>query len=370
MNDSVSWAVLLRGTAAFCRGLLALGLWAAALLPAAGLAQDAPRPVTPLDGALERVTVHGTSLEGNLVGDDPDRPVSVYLPPSYDASPERRYPVVYVLHGFTDSDRGWFGWEEHFVNVPAALERGMEAGTVREMILVVPNAFTAYEGSMYSSSVTTGDWETFVAEELVGYVDRNYRTLPDRDSRGLAGHSMGGYGTLRIGMKRPDVFSSLYAMSPCCLEARLEPDSAAVAEARAITHPDQVPEADFLTKIVLAWAAAWSPDPNDPPLYLDLPWANGARQPGVVAEWAANAPLALMHQHVPELRRLAAIGLDAGAQDQPIASNTRAFAEGLAAYGIDHTVEIYDPGTHVSRIDARVENHVLPFFSGRLAFSE
>ncbi len=176
MNDSISWAVLLRGTAAFRRGLLALGLWAAALLPAAGLAQDAPQPVTPLDGALERVTVHGTSLEGNLVGDDPDRPVSVYLPPSYDASPERRYPVVYVLHGFTDSDRGWFGWEEHFVNVPAALERGMEAGTVREMILVVPNAFTAYEGSMYSSSVTTGDWETFVAEELVGYVDRNYRT--------------------------------------------------------------------------------------------------------------------------------------------------------------------------------------------------
>ncbi|WP_263786210.1 alpha/beta hydrolase [Salinibacter grassmerensis] len=370
MNDSTFSVSLLRGTTAFRRGLLMLGVLAAAVLPAASIAQDAPQPVTPLDGTLERVTVHGASLEGNLVGDSPDRPVSVYLPPSYDTSPERQYPVVYVLHGFTNSDRGWFGWEEHFVNVPAALERGMQAGTAREMILVVPNAFTAYEGSMYSSSATTGDWETFVAEELVDYVDQNYRTLPDRDSRGLAGHSMGGYGTLRIGMKRPDVFSSLYAMSPCCLQARLEPDSAVVAKARAITHPDQVPEADFLTKIVLAWAAAWSPDPKDPPLYLDLPREDGALRPDVVAEWAANAPLALMHQHVPELRRLTAIGLDAGAQDQPIASNTQAFAEGLAEYGVDHTVEIYDPGTHVSRIDARVENHALPFFSDRLAFSE
>ena len=144
-----------------------LGLLIAVVLPPVGTAQDAENPVTPLDGTLERVTVHGTSLECNLVGDDPNRPVSVYLPPSYDASPERRYPVVYVLHGFTDSDLGWFGWREHFVNVPAA----MEAGTAREMILVMPNAFTAYEGSMYSSSAATGDWETFVAEGLTDYVD-------------------------------------------------------------------------------------------------------------------------------------------------------------------------------------------------------
>lgn len=347
-----------------------LGLLAAVVLPPVGAAQEAEKPVTPLDGTLERVTVHGASLEGNLMGDDPNRPVSVYLPPSYDASPERRYPVVYVLHGFTDSDLGWFGWREHFVNVPAAMERAMEAGTAREMILVVPNAFTAYEGSMYSSSAATGDWETFVAEELVDYVDQNYRTLPERESRGLAGHSMGGYGTLRIGMKRPDVFSSLYAMSPCCLAPQLEPDSAVVADARRVAHPDEVSEADFLTKIVLAWGAAWSPDPTDPPLYVDLPMENGEMQSDVVAEWVANAPLALMHQHVPELRRLRAIALDAGAQDQPIATNTQRFGEGLSEYGIDHTVEVYDPGTHIDRIGERVETHVLPFFSDRLVVPE
>ncbi len=86
-----------------------------------------------------------------------------------------------------------------------------------------PDAFTIYNGSMYSSSPTTGDWETFIAQDLVAWVDGHYRTIPDRMSRGLAGHSMGGYGTMRIGMKHPEVFSSLYAMSSCCLTARLNP---------------------------------------------------------------------------------------------------------------------------------------------------
>lgn len=354
---------------------LVVGLWGlllvcGAVVPSPAVAQETREPVTPLEGTLERITVHGTALEGNLSGDTPDRPVSVYLPPSYDASPDRHYPVVYVLHGFTDSDRTWFGWEEHFVNVPAATERALDAGTTREMILVMPNAFTTFQGSMYSSSVTTGDWERYVAEELVAYVDEHYRTISDRSSRGLAGHSMGGYGTLRIGMKRPDVFSSLYALSPCCLQARLKPDSAAVARAATVDRPEQIQELGFFPKALLASAAAWSPDPQDPPLYVDLPIEDGEVQSDVVAEWAANAPLAMVHQYVPELRRYTAIALDAGAQDQPIAGSTRAFSEILTQYDVDHTAEIYDPGTHVSRVDERVEEHVLPFFAEHLAVPE
>lgn len=352
------------------RGVLLLFL-CAVLVPSRAAAQDAesPRePVTPLDGTLERITVHGTALEGNLEGDSPDRPVSVYLPPSYDTAPERRYPVVYLLHGFTDTDLRWMGWEKHFVNAPAAMERALDQGTVREIILVMPNAFTAYQGSMYSSSVTTGDWETYVAEELVAYIDRNYRTIPDRASRGLAGHSMGGYGTIRIGMKRPDVFSSIYAMSPCCMRANLEPNESALQQAAQIDSLDQVAEAGFFTKAMLASAAAWSPDPKNPPLYIELPIENGEIQSDVVAQWAANAPLAMIHQYVPELRRLTAIALDAGAQDQPIAGSTEKLSRVLTTYGIDHTTEIYDPGTHISRVDERVEGFVLPFFSEHLAF--
>jgi S-formylglutathione hydrolase FrmB len=328
----------------------------------------APTPVSPLKGRLLRVPVHGTSLEGNLEGDTPDRPVSVYLPSGYDASPDRRYPVVYFLHGFTDSDLAWFGWQEHFVNVPAAFERALAAGTVREMILVMPNAYTAFAGSMYSSSVTTGDWERYVAEEVVAYVDTHYRTVPERESRGLVGHSMGGYGAIRIGMKRPDVFSSLFVMSPCCMEPRMQAGGPAMEGLEAITTLEQVEQASFGVKATFASAAAWSPNPAKPPLYLDLPTEGGKARPDVLARWVANAPLATVHQHVPELRRYHAIAMDAGAQDRGIAAATRELGRILTTYGIDHTSEIYDPGNHIDRVDERVEKHVLPFFSGNLAF--
>ena len=306
---------------------------------------------------------------GNLSGDTPDRPVTVYLPPTYASSPQRRYPVLYILHGFTDSDLNWMGWREHFVNVPTAMERALAAGTAEEMILVMPNAFTAFQGSFYGSSAATGDWESYVADELVAYIDGHYRTIADRDSRGLTGHSMGGYGTVRIGMKRPDVFSSIYAMSPCCLPANLTPGGGqGAARAEAVTSVEEVQSADFGLKAVFATAAAWSANPNKPPLYVDLPTENGEVQEDVIARWAANAPLATVHQHIPKLRKLTAIGLDSGAQDRGIAPATRELSRILNEYGIQHFVEIYDPGDHINRVDERVEKHVLPFFTEHLAF--
>ena len=164
-------------------------------------------------GVVERIKVHGKSLEGNLEGDTPDRDVFVYVPPSYATNRNQRYPVVYLLHGYGLTAERWMP----FTNLAEAADKDIAAGTMKEMILVNPDAFTKYSGSMYSASPTTGDWETYLAEDLVAYVDSHYRTIADRMSRGLGGHSMGGYGTIRIGMKRPDVFSSLYIMSACCL---------------------------------------------------------------------------------------------------------------------------------------------------------
>ena len=174
-------------------------------------AGQAPAAPVALKGTLERVKVHGKSLEGNLMKESPSPDVSIYLPPSYAKERSRRYPVVYLLHGYTNSDLGYFGPEGRQLHLIA--ERVFGAGTAKEMILVMPNCMNAYGGCMYSNSVTAGDWEGYVAEDLVGYVDSHYRTLATRASRGLAGHSMGGYGTLRIAMKRPDVFSAIYALS-------------------------------------------------------------------------------------------------------------------------------------------------------------
>ncbi len=159
-----------------------------------------------LVGKVERMKVHGKGLEGNLAGDSPDREVSVYLPPSYKANTKRRYPVVYLLHGYTDSDAKWYGFEKHWMSLPAVLNQAFNASKNQEIIFVTPNAYTRFQGSMYSNSATTGNWENFVAKELVAYIDKNYRTIPTVASRGLAGHSMGGYGAMRIGQKYPDVF--------------------------------------------------------------------------------------------------------------------------------------------------------------------
>ena len=169
-------------------------------------------------GTKERIKVHSQALEGNLINDPADRDVTVYLPPSYTTEPERRYPVLYMLHGFTDNDSQWFGWEEHWINLHEVIDAALAEGKTKEMIVVMPNAYNRFKGSMYSSSVTIGDWETFIAKELVAYIDANYRTIPQVQSRGLAGHSMGGYGTIRLGMKYPEVWTAIYIMSPCCME--------------------------------------------------------------------------------------------------------------------------------------------------------
>src|SRR5689334_16513162 len=129
------------------------------LIAASGvaIAQDAAPHGTTQRGTVQRIQVHGKGLEGNLEGDSPDRDVAVYLPPSYNSAPTRRYPVVYLLHGFTDNVDNWWGVKQHFVSVPAVMDKVMAAG-VKEMIVVMPDAFTRYQGSMYSNSATTGNW--------------------------------------------------------------------------------------------------------------------------------------------------------------------------------------------------------------------
>src|SRR5262249_14496762 len=149
-----------------------------------------------------------------------------------------------------------------------------------------------HKGSMYSNSVTTGDWETYVAHDLVAYIDGHYRTIAEWSSRGLAGASMGGYGATRIAMKRPDVFSSLYILSACCLTANINPRGGGMRAAEAVRTKEGAQEAERGPSTNLAFAAAWSPTPARPPLYLDLPIENGKVRPEIVAKWAANAPLA------------------------------------------------------------------------------
>ena len=291
----------------------------------------------------------------------------VYLPPSYKVGGNRRYPVVYMLHGFTDDTDHWWGVVSHFVNVPRTMDTSLARGAAKEMILVMPNAYTRYQGSMYSNSVTTGNWEDYVGADLVSYVDGHYRTIANVNSRGLAGHSMGGYGALRIGMKHPDVFSSIYVMSACCLTPSvIDPERGRAAE--AVQDPQAVNKLDFPTKALLASAAAWSPNPGKPPLFFDLPTQDGQLRPEILAKWTANAPLAVIDQYIANLKRLRAIAFDVGIKDG-LAPASRTLDEVLTAYKIPHTYETYE-GDHINRVAERLETKVFRFFSENLSFEQ
>jgi enterochelin esterase-like enzyme len=285
----------------------------------------------------------------------------VFLPPSYAKEKSRRYPVVYALHGFSIGAEQW----THEIHVPQTIGGAFAKGS-REMIVVLPGSKTVYGGSMYSNSVTTGDFEQFIAHDVVGYVDAHYRTIPKRLSRGLVGHSMGGYGAARIGIKRPDVFGSLYIMSPCCLSPR-PPGSVSPELAKSLEEvktPADSANLPFFARATLASAAAWSPDQENPPLYLDLPTKDGAAQPDVLAKWAANAPLAMIDQYIGSLRQYRAIAIDVGDQDG-LRFDTIKLHDVLDKYGIASSFEVYH-GTHTSAVADRFQNHVIPFFSRNL----
>jgi S-formylglutathione hydrolase FrmB len=313
---------------------------------------------------VERIKIRGPALEGNLEGDAVDRDVLVFLPPGYRQERARRYPVVYALHGYSIGAEQW----SHEIHVPQTIEGAFARGA-REMIVVLPDSKTVHNGSMYSSSVTTGDFETFIARDVVSYIDAHYRTIADRTSRGLAGHSMGGYGATRIGMKHADVFGSLYIMSPCCLSARAgggggRGNPANDEALAAVKTPADSAKLPFGLRAQLASAAAWSPNPKNPPLYLDLPI--GEQQQAVLARWTANAPLAFVDQYVPQLRQYRAIGIDVGDQDG-LRVDAGKLHDALTNYGIANDFEIY-PGTHTSDVAVRFQDHVLPFFSRTLSF--
>jgi enterochelin esterase-like enzyme len=321
-------------------------------------------------GRVEQIKVMGESLQGNLEGDDPNRTVYVYLPPGYDKS-RQRYPVIYFLHGYAVDAKFYVDT----IGMPEAADNAVAAGA-HEAIVVVPDAYTIYNGSMYSNSPVTGDWESFIARDLVAYIDKHYRTLAKRDSRGLAGHSMGGYGTMRIAMRFPEVFRAIYPMSACCL-LNQAPDKATVDAQIAVTQVSVAPMPSprvsdgpltgpppTFARATLAQVAAWAPNPKNPPLYFDWPFLNGELQPLVQGKWIANSPLIMVDQHVPALKSFSAIMIDVGDKDGLSATN-RQLDAALTRLNVKHTFEVYE-GDHTNRVPQRFTESVLPFFSREL----
>lgn len=355
--------------------LLAAALGAAA--PQVAIGQQTSAAGAHQAGRIDIDTVHARSLEDNKYGDSPNREVLVYLPPSYASTPARRYPVVYLLHGFGATDRGWERGYKGF-SIGAAMDSLVGAGAVREMIVVMPSARTRLGGSFYTNSDATGNWEDFISKELVAYIDGHYRTLARPESRGLAGHSMGGYGTLAVGMRHAgDEYDALYAMSACCtrFSTQPNPDEAAAWETLSrVGSLADVASLSFYPQVLLALSAAFSPNVNRPPLYVDFPFElkDGRWQPmpAAQAEWHEHAPYDMLPRYADRLKRLHGFAIDVGTRDQLVApSEIAALDSALVRAGVPHTYETYD-GDHMSGIGLRMTTRVLPFFSRTLDFTD
>lgn len=339
--------------ALFATAAAALAL---AALPAQAQNITAPAPAIPAGITVESPKVPGPSLEGNLEGNATTREAMVVLPPSYKTNPNKRYPVVYYLHGFAIDGRNFY----NYMKVPEAVAKNAAAGN--EFIVVVPDTLTKMGGSMYSNSVTTGNFRDFIAKDLVAFIDSKYRTIATREGRGLAGHSMGGYGTWVVGMTHPEVFDSIWAQSACCVSPRTETVESATAMA-AVPY-EGVDQSGFGMRAGLASAVAWAPNPQNPPFYVDFPIKDGAVDPLVIAKWANNSPLAMVASHVGALQSFDAIGADVGDKDGLVRDDTLIHEE-LEKFGIEHEWAIY-PGTHTDKIGERFADVVLPFFAKHL----
>lgn len=304
----------------------------------------------------------------NTGGENPNRRISVYLPPGYDQS-KQRYPVIYYLHGFMGND-------SIYPMMKNILDMAIAKNKIRPFILVQADNNTLFSGSFYSNSTLTGNWSDFEAKELVAYMDKNFRTIATQDARGIGGHSMGGYGVLKIAMMYPGVFSCAYAMSPGLLAFVKEfgPNSDSYKQLAAIKTKDEL-DKTYYPKVIAACARAWSPNPNKPPFYFDLPFNyvgdSLVVDTAVYEKWRNNMPLYMIDNYTNNLKRLKVIKLDWGRNDAPrFPVQCGMFSQELENHGIEHYAEEYI-GTHTNKIwttDGRVLNEMLPFFNDYLTF--
>ena len=326
--------------------------------------------VIDAQGSLVENAVFSPSLEGNLLGDTATRNLIVYLPPGYDTS-QNRYPVVYLLHTGGASER-FFPYNEFPPSFEATgiftkpqdfpdkgfiwmIDSLIDVGDILPMIIAMPNNNTAYGGSFCINSALNGNYEDYFIQDIVPYVDNNYRTLTDRNSRAISGHCMGGFGAMYLSMKHPDVFGLVAShSSELCMDAlaRACQPLLQMENPSGITGPD--PAKPF-TSFIYLFSAAFSPNLSNPPYFVDIPFDDtcGIRE-DVLLQWAANDPIQMFPDHLTALQSLKGIYMDVGDKDELQSSYFLApFSDALTTVGIPHSFEVFD-GMHFSNLYTRL----------------
>jgi len=309
-------------------------------------------------GTVQMERFESAVLAGNPAGDPSTRTVPVYLPPSHASDPARRFPVIYVLAGFTGRGRMLLNDDPWSPALDDRMDALVAAGC-EEAILVMPDCFTRFGGSQYLDSSATGRYETHVAAELVAWVDGRFRTLASREHRGVAGKSSGGYGALTLGMKHPDVFGAVACHSgdlyfDYCYRGDVPKFCTQVQQAGGLAAwlerfqaRRQKGGEDMLALNILGMAAAYSPNPGSRDFGIDLPCdlESGAFREDVWQRWLEHDPLRLLESHAAALRSLRLLYLDCGTRDEfSLQHGARLFSRRLRELGIPHEYEEFDDG--------------------------
>lgn len=310
----------------------------------------------PMKGRVVRTSHESQCLSDNPLGDPHERDLYVYLPPQYDGT--QRFPVVMMLAGFGSTNHSIAGWSPWKPNTIELFDRLIADGQCKPAILVLPDCFNRWGGSQFIDSEGTGRYQTYLADEVFPFVDAEFRTVPKREARAVAGRSSGGFGALRLGMDRPDVVSVIASHAgDAAFEVSMRPmlTSAAIAIDLAgglRTFAQEIPVAgpknatQFDAIFVLAAGAAYSPDASDFP-FAQIPMdpATGELRDDVWARWLEQDPLQRIDVSAAALQTMSYIYIDAGNRDEHgLHFAARMLKDALAERGLPVHYEEYEGG--------------------------
>jgi S-formylglutathione hydrolase FrmB len=315
---------------------------------------------------VQMVTVPGKTLEANPLGDPAVRQMPVLLPLGYDPSSSRRYPLLVGLVGFTGSGMQFLNVDPWQPNMPARLARLYDQG-MPHVIVALPDCFTKLGGSQYVNSDAVGRYEDYVIDEIIPFVDANFRTISAPEGRAVFGKSSGGYGSIMLGMKHPDVFGALACHSgdmffELCYKVDFPNVCNVINSAGGLDAwwadfqtREKKTKDDFTGLNTLAMAACYSPVPKGSPdpdgfMGIALPFDlyTCEQKDDVWARWLEYDPVVVVDKYADNLRSLRYIYLDCGIRDEfYLHYGARIMSRKLSELGIAHDHEEFDDG-HMS----------------------
>jgi hypothetical protein len=310
-------------------------------------------------GRVDELEIESEVLRGNALGDPHVRPLWVYVPPGYDDDPQRRFPCVYVIQGLTGQLDMWRNREAFRPSYLENIDELFGSGEAPPALVAFVDCWTSLGGSQFLNSPATGRYQDFLCDEVVAFVDGRYRTIPDRDHRGIQGKSSGGYGALVTPMLRADVFSALASHAGDALfEACYLPEFAKSVRALREKYggsydrfwedfrarPAFSKEEDDVLLNDWCMAACYSAD-DDGTVRLPFEVATGRLIDEVWRRWLDKDPVRMVPRFADQLRSMRAIWLDGGTRDEWFLDNGAvAVSKELEAIGVEHTLELFDAG--------------------------